>query len=180
MYAERISPLPDNEIGDLGRTLNSMSSRLTDVIENLREERDKLELVISSIGEGIIAVDQSWHVAVSYTHLDVYKRQIHYILVKCAQGPVYQRDVEGALSMSRSTATGILQLMEKNGLIQRKNVESDARLKSLIPTEKAIRLDAEVGECLRRTERHLTEGLSNAQLAAFMETAALMSANLDK
>ncbi len=62
VYAERISPLPDNEIGDLGRTLNSMSSRLTDVIENLREERDKLELVISSIGEGIIAVDQSWHV----------------------------------------------------------------------------------------------------------------------
>ena len=76
----------------------------------------------------------------------VQSRVIHYILVKCAQGPVYQRDVEGALSMSRSTATGILQLMEKNGLIQRKNVESDARLKSLIPTEKAIRLDAEVME----------------------------------
>lgn len=57
-YAERISMLPDNEIGDLGRTLNIMSSRLTSTIENLREERDKLELVISSIGEGIIAVDR--------------------------------------------------------------------------------------------------------------------------
>ena len=110
----------------------------------------------------------------------VQSRVIHYILVKCAEGPVYQRDVESALSMSRSTATGVLQLMEKNGLIQRRSVASDARLKSLIPTEKAIRLDAEVGDCLRRTERCLTEGLSNAQLAAFMETAALMSANLDK
>ena len=107
----------------------------------------------------------------------VQSRVIHYILVKCAEGPVYQRDVESALSMSRSTATGVLQLMEKNGLIQRRSVASDARLKSLIPTEKAI---AEVGECLRRTERCLTEGLSNAQLAAFMKTAALMSANLDK
>lgn len=57
-YAERISPLPNNEIGDLGRTLNIMSSRLTSTIENLREERDKLELVISSIGEGILAVDR--------------------------------------------------------------------------------------------------------------------------
>ena len=105
---------------------------------------------------------------------------LHYILVKSEEGPVYQRDVDSALSMSRSTATGVLQLMEKNGLIQRRSVASDARLKSLIPTEKAIRLDAEVGECLRRTERCLTEGLSNAQLAAFMKTAALMSANLDK
>ena len=38
---------------------------------------------------------------------------MHYILVKCADGPVFQRDVERAFSLSRSTATGILQLMEK-------------------------------------------------------------------
>ena len=56
--AERISPLPDNEIGDLGRALNSMSARLIDVIRNLSKERDKLEWVISGIGEGLIAVDR--------------------------------------------------------------------------------------------------------------------------
>lgn len=64
-------------------------------------------------------------------------RVMHYILVKCADGPVFQRDVENAFDLSRSTATGILQLMEKNGLILRENMASDARLKSLIPTEKA-------------------------------------------
>ena len=58
---------------------------------------------------------------------------MHYILVKCADGPVFQRDVERAFSLSRSTATGILQLMEKNDLIRRESVASDARLKSLIP-----------------------------------------------
>ena len=67
---------------------------------------------------------------------------MHYILVKCADGPVFQRDVERAFSLSRSTATGILQLMEKNDLIRRESVASDARLKSLIPTKKAADLDA--------------------------------------
>ena len=57
-YAERITGLPNDEIGDLGRAMNSMAARLLDAIKNLRKERDKLELVISGIGEGLIAVDR--------------------------------------------------------------------------------------------------------------------------
>ena len=104
---------------------------------------------------------------------------MHYILVKCAEGPVFQRDVEKAFSRSRSAATGILQLMEKRGLILRQSVARDARLKSLIPTEKAACLDEQIGRCIRQTEEILTEGLSDAQRTLFLETAALMSENLD-
>ena len=95
----------------------------------------------------------------------VQSRIMHYILVKCADGPVFQRDVESAFGMSRSTATGILQLMEKNGLILRESVASDARLKSLVPTDKAAHLDAQIGESLRQTEQRLTQGLSDEQIA---------------
>lgn len=107
-------------------------------------------------------------------------RIMHYILVKCAEGLVFQRDVEKAFGMSRSTATGILQLMEKNGLIVRESVASDARLKSLIPTERAAHLDAQISESLRQGEQRLTKGLSSEQLAQFLETAAHMAANLDE
>ena len=62
LYAERITQLPRDEIGELGHALNSMSGRLVDVIRNLRKERDKLELVISGIGEGLIAVDLHWNI----------------------------------------------------------------------------------------------------------------------
>ena len=62
VYAERITQLPGDEIGELGHALNSMSGRLVDVIRNLRKERDKLELVMSGIGEGLIAVDTGWHI----------------------------------------------------------------------------------------------------------------------
>ena len=109
----------------------------------------------------------------------VQSRVMHYILVKCVEGPVFERDVERAFGLSRSTATGILQLMEKNGLILRESVHNDARLKSLVPTEKAAHLDAQIGESLRRTEQRLTRGLSSAQLTLFLQTAAHMSANLD-
>ncbi len=104
---------------------------------------------------------------------------LHYILVKSADGPVFQRDVEKAFSLSRSSATGILQLMERGGLILRESVERDARLKSLVPTEKAALLDAQVARSLIETEKKLTSGLSDAQLAFFKETAAQMSLNLD-
>ena len=110
----------------------------------------------------------------------VQSRLMHYILIKCTEGPVFQRDVENAFDMCRSTATGILQLMEKNGLILRENVASDARLKSLIPTKKAEQLDAQIGELLRQTERRLTQGLSDEQLALFRDSATRMSANLDE
>ncbi len=62
LYAKRITDLPSDEIGDLGRALNSMSGRLLDVIRNLRKERDKLELIMSGIGEGLIAVNNQWHI----------------------------------------------------------------------------------------------------------------------
>ncbi|MBO9121573.1 MAG: hypothetical protein J7D96_21490, partial [Escherichia coli] len=85
-----------------------------------------------------------------------------------------------AFGLSRATATGILQLMEKNGLILRESVTSDARLKSLIPTQKAVHLDTQIGEYLHRTEQRLTQGLTNEQIALFLNIAAHMSLNLDK
>ena len=57
-YAQRVPTPSNDEIGQLGRTLNTLSLRLMETIESLREERDRLELVISSIEEGILAVDR--------------------------------------------------------------------------------------------------------------------------
>ncbi len=105
---------------------------------------------------------------------------MHYILVKCADGPVFQRDVESAFGMNRSTATGILQVMEKNGLISRESVASDARLKSLIPTEKAQQLDAKIGEYLRQTEQRITQDMTEEQVEGFINAAERMAENIDR
>ena len=114
-----------------------------------------------------------------YEITGVQSRVLHFVCEHSRTGPVYQKAIEHEFHIRRSTATGILQLMEKNGLILRESVHNDARLKSLVPTEKAAHLDAQIGESLRRTEQRLTRGLSSAQLTLFLQTAAHMSANLD-
>lgn len=61
-YGERVAITQNDEIGQLGTTLNLLSARLSTVINNLNEEKSKLEKVLSSIGEGIIAVDRDGRV----------------------------------------------------------------------------------------------------------------------
>ena len=109
----------------------------------------------------------------------VQSRVIYYILVHCKEGPVFQRDVESAFGLSRSTATGILQLLEKNGIIRKESVASDARLKSLVPTQRAAELDAQVRAGLREMDLTLTRGLSEGQVQLFKEMANQMLHNLD-
>jgi signal transduction histidine kinase len=61
-YGQFIEVRSADEIGELAGTLNTLSVRLRDVVGRLREERDKLNLIIDGIGEGIIAIDRSMRV----------------------------------------------------------------------------------------------------------------------
>ena len=110
----------------------------------------------------------------------IQSRVMFYIMDHCPAGPVFQRDVEQAFSLSRSTATGILQQLEEKDLLRRESVPSDARLKNLVPTPRAAELDAEVRACLRQSEAVLTRGLSDGQVQLFKETPATMAANLEQ
>ncbi|MBQ3479613.1 MAG: HAMP domain-containing protein, partial [Clostridia bacterium] len=62
VYAEKITQLPADEIGELGHALNSMSGRLLEVIGNLRRERDRLGMIISGMSEGLFSIDNRWHI----------------------------------------------------------------------------------------------------------------------
>ena len=60
VYAEHITNLPSDEIGELGNALNNMSSRLMEVIGNLRTERDRLNQILSGMSEGVVSVNHRW------------------------------------------------------------------------------------------------------------------------
>ena len=104
---------------------------------------------------------------------------MHYILVKCADGPVFQRDVEKAFSLSRSTATGILQLMEKNGFLLREPVAYDARLKKLVLTPKALAVHEGVISRIRATEARITKDVTPEELEQFFAITAKFRRNLE-
>ena len=91
---------------------------------------------------------------------------------------VYQKDLEKRFEMRRSTATQMLSLMEKNGLILRQPVLHDARLKKLVLTDKAVQMHKEVVKEIERMEGLLTKGVSQEELATFFAVMDKVKANL--
>ena len=91
---------------------------------------------------------------------------------------VFQRDLETEFSVRRSTITGIIQLMEKNGLIVRQSVETDARLKKLVLTEKAVNLHHMVEETIAEVELKLGEGITQEELTVFYRVMDKIRNNL--
>ena len=91
---------------------------------------------------------------------------------------VFQRDVENTFEIRRPTATGILQLMEKNGLIEKSPVSYDQRLKKLTLTPEAIRIHEAVIAEMRAIEEQLCQGLSEEEINAFLRTLDVMPKNM--
>ena len=81
---------------------------------------------------------------------------LHYILFQSLKKDIYQKDIEKEFQIRRSTATGILQLLEKNGFVIRETVEWDARLKKLVPTAKAEGVREEILSNIRYMETILS------------------------
>lgn len=81
---------------------------------------------------------------------------------------IFQRDIQTQFSISRSTVTGILQQMEKNGLIYRESVEWDARLKKLSLTPKALEHHEKVMNGIRKTEETLIHTLTEEERKTFL------------
>ena len=105
-------------------------------------------------------------------------RVLHYILAKSLENPVYQKDIEKEFRVSKSTVTEILQLMEKNGFIDRKSSKRDGRMKRIMPTEKAITIQKEVMENIRTVEEKLRAGVNEEDYRTCLKVLKKMSENL--
>lgn len=103
---------------------------------------------------------------------------IEYLYARRAQGDLFQRDVEARFSIRRSTATGILQLMEKRGLLEREPVSYDARLKKLVLTQKALNQRERIREAIRNMEALLAKGLTQQELDDFHRIMDKMKHNV--
>ena len=96
-----------------------------------------------------------------------------------ADRAVYQRDIERDFNIRRATVTGVLQLMERNGLIERKQVEHDARLKQIVLTSKAYEKHERIVERFKEFEHQLHSGLSKEEVALFFTITEKLKKNLE-
>jgi len=92
---------------------------------------------------------------------------------------VFQRDLQEQFSIRRSTVTGILQLMEKNGLITRTSVEQDARLKKITLTPKAVEMHEQIIKGIQAVENKVSAGLTPEEKKTFIGLCEKIRSNLE-
>ena len=76
---------------------------------------------------------------------------------------VFQRDIENAFSIRKSTVSKIIKLMENKDLIRRESVEYDARLKKIVLTDKAIEIHKMIKEDIVNVNKKFTENLTEKE-----------------
>ena len=93
---------------------------------------------------------------------------------------IFQKDFETRFSIRRSTATNILKLMEKNGLIIRIPSKNDARLKKITLTEKAINIHNCISKDIIEREKRLAQNISAEELDIFFSVCEKIKKNLEE
>ncbi len=81
---------------------------------------------------------------------------------------IFQRDIEHEFSITRSTVTNILQLMEKKGYITRESVPQDARLKRLVLTDEGALAHEKIMLTLRQTDEYIQSILTPEEAAEML------------
>ena len=103
---------------------------------------------------------------------------INYIRKREPGKDLVQGELEKAFNITRATTSSILKRMEKAGLVERKAVFHDGRLKKITLTPEAIKLDDEIGEYLEKREIRMRKGISPEDLDTFFAVAQKIQENL--
>lgn len=104
---------------------------------------------------------------------------IHYLMMSEPHDR-FQKDIEAQFCIRRSTATGILQLMEQHGLLVREPVPQDARLKRLVLTDKARTLNGAIRAGMDRIEDVMRRGVDAADLTVWFAVCKQICCNLEQ
>lgn len=96
------------------------------------------------------------------------------------ESDIFQRDFEEKFSIRGSTASRMLKLMEQKGLIERVSVASDARLKKIVITEKAVEQHKKILKSIEMREKRLREGISPEDLAVFFSVMKRLTENMEE
>ena len=91
---------------------------------------------------------------------------------------IYQKDIEKKFSIRRSTATEILNLMEKRNLIKRTPSKIDKRLNNIEITEEGIKLEKVGKEKIKELEKHMTKSLTKEEKKELIRLLEKVEQNL--
>jgi len=100
-------------------------------------------------------------------------------LVENEHQDIYQKDIEKAFGITRSTASRVLGLMEQKGLIERSGVHHDARLKRVTLTERSRKLGQAMHEACADMDRKLLRGFTSEEIETLQRLLERLQQNLE-
>lgn len=106
-------------------------------------------------------------------------RILNYIIVNSDKN-IIQRDIEEEFNIRRSSATELIQKLEKKELLYRVEDENDKRIKILKVTEKGIELESNIYKYICICEQKISQGLTEDEINFFFSITEKMKRNLEE
>ena len=91
---------------------------------------------------------------------------------------IFQKDIEDAFCIGRSTVSKVIRLMEEKGFIERQSVDYDARLKKLVLTPEGEHIHHLIEEEVCKTEALLRQDISEEELETFFQVMEKFKKNI--
>lgn len=131
----------------------------------------EIKNVDSMIGRKIMSLTKEYGLSLTPIQISI----INYI---SDNKKINQKDIEKYFNLRKSTISGILQTMERNGLINRNGSLNDARSKEITLTDKCISMKLFIIEKAKEFELSLTNGITKEELKTFFEVMNKIKNNL--
>lgn len=105
-------------------------------------------------------------------------RMLGFIYRESKKRDIFQKDIEDEFDIRRSSATNILQLLEKGGYIKRVSVVEDARLKKIVITDKGIEIHEVVYDGIMQLEECLASIYTDEEFELLFQLLDRLSVSL--
>ena len=114
--------------------------------------------------------------SINLTHVQV---RLLFFLYK-SEKPIYQKDIEQYLKIRRSSATQMLNVLERDGYIVRQIAKHDARLKEIQVTDSTLLLIDVMEAHINKTEWMLRQNIDEDDLSVFFKVLDQLKENLKR
>ena len=92
---------------------------------------------------------------------------------------IFQKDIEKLLDIRRSTTTEILNVMERNNLLERVDSLSDKRQKMIVLSEKGTKYLKDLKKIVLKTEKEILHNVSQEEKDIFFNVLEKIKNNLN-
>ena len=143
------------------------------------------EFNASKIGSNLIAVSNFYDHRSTEIQKKAYPNMLgaangYIISYLCENKDIFQRDIEREFDLSRSTVSTILKQLESEGLIERKSVIIDARLKKVVPTPAAEMINEACSKEITHFFYDLASNLTDNEMSTFVKVLDTMKKNSER